>query len=344
MRDFHEASLVKAVLHQVFPRQDMLTLSEAELQLTTDVEEFLLQLTLRGVRDGQAKAANFATTGSGTAASLSTRLLRPGITTWIQDSQSLARLLFEAAKRVNASDATFAVVVARGDIDGSARNVLSLLKLDPAAVFHPVERRDSRGRLVVELELQPDALPRSAQGIQKCAFVGPPNLGLEYRILAIDRQNEGVADFFLTRFLGAEFVLDSKERTERLYRILKQTKNEIAPTLPSDQLVALDRVIDGAVVAARANVDELVGSLPIDERARELFESKLSARLPDRQFDLDRETVNKILKRKRFEADNGLFVSVPADFLDQMVEVIDVQGSDPPKRRVVITTQKWKEV
>lgn len=343
MRDLQEIRIHRAIVHLVLPRHDRLVLSAAELQRDPPVETYLSRHVQRGLSDAQARAANFVVLGADRASGICDRLLgsRPR---FVELSQQLAQRLYnvtEGDDRI--SDATLAVLLCEGatEHDGN-QSFLALLKLDPSDAFRPVERR-SRGQVTVQLALEENVLARNER-VQKAAFVRPDDPSEEFRILLVDRQTEEpAARFFTVDFLGAELVLGPQERTRRLHRSLRQARNEVAPELNAKDLAALDQVIAGAQVSAKVNLDDLVETLPVRSSIRERVDEVLSRDLPDREFDLDPELAGRLVKRRTFVADNNLRISVPAEFVEEMLDVKDIPNTDPPKRRITIETQTWSE-
>lgn len=91
------------------------------------------------------------------------------------------------------------------------------------------------------------------------------------------------------------------------------------------------------------NLDEVVAALPVPSPIRSRIDETISSPIPDREFDLDPGIASRLVRKRRFEADYGVRVVVPAEFYDQMVRVDDVPGSEPRLRRVIIEIQKWQE-
>ncbi len=68
--------------------------------------------------------------------------------------------------------------------------------------------------------------------------------------------------------------------------------------------------------------------------------------MPDREFEVDRDYADTLLRKRRFTGDYGLQVEVSADNFESVVksvERIDEPGA-PPRWRVVIETERWEEV
>ncbi len=346
MRDLQKIIAAQGVVHLVAPRSGGLVLSEGELPLVGGVADFLAGHVDQGLRDSQAKAANFAVRGEDRAFGLCDRLLAPQ-TQILEISQQLATQLYEVMQGDDrVSDGTLAVLLCDAtDADGAQQRFVALVKLDPSDAYRTVEDTDAVGRHVLRLEVESDILPTVRERVQKCAFIRAADPALEYQMLLVDRQRgPGVARFFVTDFLGAELVLDSAERTTRLYRSLRQARNEVADKLNTGELAALDQVVAGTVVARSVNLDDLVEALPVPEEARQRIDELVSRSLPDREFDLDRDVAQRFVRRRTFEGDNGLRLSVPAEFLEQMIRPADAPSTDPHLRRFIIETRTWKEI
>jgi hypothetical protein len=251
LRDLQNIAVARGVVHLVAPRSKGLLLSEAEPPLASGVADFLAGHVDQGLRDPQAKAANFVVHGKDRVSGLCGRLLAPRARL-VEISRQLATRLYDVMEgdgRI--SDGTLAVLLSDAtDGDGNRQRFVALLKLDPSDGFRTVEDTDADGRHVLRIELESEILPTVRERVQKCAFVHIANPSAEYEMLLVDRQRgrqrelDVVSRFFVSDFLGAEFVLDPAERTKRLYRSLREARNDVADELDAGELTALEQVID----------------------------------------------------------------------------------------------------
>src|SRR3954447_119178 len=348
MRELEDVVVVQAVLQLVAPRSGQLDLSQVPLPLDDDVAAFLAGHIVRGLHDSRARAADFVIRGGGRTADLCNELLTDE-TKLVDISQRLAEHMYKVTEDDDrVSDGTLAVCLC--DVTGSngeSERILALLKLDPSPAYRTVVEADEHGQPLLRLALEDGILPSMTERVQKCAFIRADGDDLEFQMLLVDRQRStegasGVARFFIGDFLGAELVMDAPERTRRLYRGLKTGYNKVAPELEAEKLIELDEAITEAVSGLDANVDEIIAKLPVDEMAKQTFDDAIARRLPQRQFDLDLQVAERFVKRRNFEGDNGLRLSIPAEYLKEMITVQDV-GSAIPVRRIVIETELWKE-
>lgn len=350
MRDLHDVTIVRGVTHILAPRDPLmlLRLSEVELPLDPGVVDILAAHVDGGLHDAQARAAVFAVRREDRACGVFTKLLgaRPRL---IELSQLLARRLYtiaEGDERV--SDGTLAVVVCRAvDADGTTVQFPAVLKLDPSTTLRTVMDADPvTHKQRVRFEVDSTTLPSKREKIQKCAFARTVDPAAEYELLVVDRQSGPgvVSRFWITDFLGAELVFDAPERTKRLYRALWSARNAVEQDLDAAQLAALDLVIDGTVVQASVNLDNLVAALPVPEPIRARIDAALSSTLPDREFDLDPGVASQFLRRRTFRGDNALRLSVRAEFTKMIhVEDVDPSNEENRLRRVWFETRTWKE-
>jgi hypothetical protein len=349
VREIQEVVVAHAVLQLVAPRSGQIDLSQVPLPLDDDVAAFLTAHIVRGLHDSQAKAADFVIRGEGRTADLCNQLLADE-TRLVEISQQLAENMYKASEDDDRiSDGTLAVCLC--DVSGAeaeqSERILALLKLDPSPAYRTVVEADEHGQPLLRLALEHGILPSLTERVQKCAFIRADGDDLEFQMLLVDRQRsqegaKGVARFFIGDFLGAEQVMDAPERTRRLYKGLKTGYNKIAPELEAEKLIELDEAITQAVSGEDANVDEIIAKLPVDEGAKQAFDDAIVRRLPQRQFDLDMQVAERFIKRRNFEGDNGLRLSIPAEYLKEMITVEDV-GTAIPVRRIVIETELWKE-
>lgn len=346
MRDVQELAIERSILHLVAPKGRGLVVSERELPLADNpVAAFFEGHLLRGLRDSQTRAANFVTISAGRPAGWIQRLFsQPD--EFLDLSRRIARRLHDVmAQDARVSDGTLAVITYSGLNDGVRTEFVSLLKLDPTDAFRPVTRTDQSGLTYVDLEIEHDIMPTTRERLHKSAFVRSADESIDYHLLVLDRQTEAAAArFFIADFLGAELAFDDRRRTEAFYRAVQTARSQVAPRLAAADLKALDDSIGGAMAGRAINLEEWIPTLPVGDEEREIFERAIGESLPDRQFDLDEDIRRRFVRRRRFEGDNGLVVNVDARFFDGMVEIEDVPNTDPPVRRVVITTQKWREV
>lgn len=347
VRDYHDIRIGRVALHVVAPRAGNLekTDEELDLPLPDEMSEFFAGHVQRGLNDAQARAARFIVPGPDRAQGAVDSILSSSDALVLSSGQ-LASLLYEASKDdERVSDATFAVLVcAARDREDAEQSFVALLKLDPSSQFR-TRSRQANGLRKITLEREPGILPSVNERLQKAAFIRADAEGNEFRMLLVDRQRERdvVSDFYVSKFLGAELTLDSRKRSEILWREVHNARNAIQESLTAEQLTTLDGYIWGSTLGTAINLDSFEDGLPIDDgEARATFVAHLDAALPDREFELDRELMDKVHRRRTFEGDNGLRVSLGSEYFADMVDVVD-DPNRPGGTVVAIRTMTWSE-
>jgi hypothetical protein len=350
MRDLHDVRILRGVAHVVAPHDptQLLKLSETELPLDGEVSNILIAYVRGGLDDAQAKAGVFVVRNRDRVSGVCARLLEPK-PSLVELSQQLARSLYLVAENDSrVSDGTLAVLLCEAlTIAETPVQFVAILKLDPSAKLRTAVDKDPvTGAWQIRYEVDLATLPSRHEKVQKCAFVRAVDPETDYEMLVVDRQRRGdvVSRFWVSDFLGAEFILDAPERTKRLYRALQVGRNEVESELNAADLAALDQVISGAVVQASVNLDELVAALPVPQPIREQLGAVISQSLPDREFDLDPGIARRFVRRRTYLGDNGLRLSVLAEFAERVhVEDIEPGGRDTRLRRVSFETRTWRE-
>jgi len=341
MREWSQVTIRQAIFHEVAPNLSAPTLSQGAVALSDHHREFLTQHVLRGLKDHRAKAANFFVAGPARAQGLSAAILGDPVD-FVETSQKIAKLLHSSVlndQRISPGVLAVLICSASAEGGGPSRDILALLKLDLLNGFK-TEVHHRSGRSVLELVVEERMLPSTRERLQKCAFVRPPSS--EYQLLVVDRQTPGIADFFLRDFLGAEFALDDTQRTLDLRRALYALRHRVAPGLTGDQLAKLDLFVQGTLASQVVDLDELAESTPILETQRETFRKMVLDQLPDHRFTIN-ALVLQAPRQLAFDGDNGLKVSIPAEFFEDMVTVKrDETVAKHPMWIITIRTDKWQ--
>jgi hypothetical protein len=137
-------------------------------------------------------------------------------------------------------------------------------------------------------------------------------------------------------------MYDAKERTSHLYKTLHRTFDDVKDELSEAQYARLEQYLNGQVVGGRVNVDTIIDDLPARKQIKQQFTDALDAELPDKEFDTDHETAEKLVKSRRFRGDNGLLLTVPSRFYADMVKTVP-----PPQKggewTITVRTKEWSE-
>jgi len=278
------------------------------------------------LKNDRVRVAQFTDPAAPVAAACTAILAPKG--NLVQGSQTLAEGLYGLMTR-NAS-------IARGDLavcrysaleDGKPVSQLALLKIDPSEAFSQTTRTDEQGKRYVAVEVEAEVLP--AGELQKCALVRQLEpRPTDYDMVLLDRQLDGenVARFFSRDFLGTDLVIDSRQATKKVYKILTDAENRLRSTLQPDAIVTSYQQQARTLLASPSVTwEQLVLIVPAAVR-QEVSDSVQAAQLPDR-IELDGSYLAKTTKTVTYEGDFDLTLVVPADRFDDLIKVF------PPSQR-----------
>lgn len=357
MRDAQDIQICNndVMLHVLDPKSGLppfLTNRPISLIGGEGLEKFFIQHIENGLKDSISKSAKFKHIDTLTASGICADLLN-GNLPLIEGSQQLARCLNDVMeKNHNIASGDLIVCLFEADNYPGVR-FLALIKIDPSEALLQEVKLDEQGHSYIDLRLQPNALPTIKEKLQKCAFIKPLNpRDLDYDMLLIDRQSgnsidQGVAKFFIEGFLDAEFSLNATQRTERLYKALISSHNQIKNDLTPNESTNLNNRIRDAVTAQSINLDIWIQQLPLSDLHKQLIDQELQRTLPDREFDIDRDLGARFTRRKIFKGDFHLRLAIDSAGFDQIIKDegwITDDPSRPPYRRIVIETEDWNEI
>lgn len=347
MRQFTDIAVTQAAVHLVAPRRGELRRSTAAIDLDDATIRFLAGHVSKGLADGSALAGKFKVRGPKRAEGLCRAIVKSS-QNFVPRSAALAKLLYDASATGTTTDSRIAdgaLLVARcSGTEGDQRNIpfVALLKLDPNDAFRTEEGVASDGSAIIRLVIQPDTLPTPKERLQKAAFVRDEDSA--YDALAVDRQRSGevVSAFFLDSFLGLEHVFDDRERTTRLYRTARRAVDAAQGDLTPDEYTQMDQYVNGVMVGAQVDVDDMLENLPAPPEVKARFADAVNSEITDRQFALDQLIARKLLKSRRFRGSNGLLVRVNSEFFNSMVTAVPPQ-TPGDLWTVTIRTAEWTD-
>jgi hypothetical protein len=317
-----------------------------------DLANFFLGHIENGLKDSTSKSAKFRAIEAGRPSGLCAGMFDHSITL-VSGSQQLASCLDHVMSQNHAIASGDLVVCHFEAINYQGIRFLALFKIDPSSTLLQETRIDEQGQSLVELTVRPNALPTTKEKLQKCAFIRPHNLeNPDFDMLLLDRQSSffkdnGIAKFFIEGFLEAEHSLNDTQRTERLYKALVSSHNQIKNNLTLQENADLDNRIRLAVTGQSINVDSWIEQLPIPEEEKQVIRSEIERNLPDREFNIDQDKGAEFTRRKIFKGDYHLRFAIDAEGYERIIRdegVISDDPSRPPYRRIVIEAENWDEI
>ena len=326
MRYIKDIMLEKAILHVIDAHADEAILTQKELKINEDVEEFVRKHVLKSLNDDETMSCRFLSENVTVAKQVIGVINDPE--TFIQASQALTLHMYETIKNsdIPSGDMLFVQYIA------DEQRCFGILKLDyQMSYMHNITFEEEN--LCINLISQEVGLPNVGQRLKKCAFfTKAPEDQIE--MIVVDKRQkieDGNEDYFVADYLEAVVVSDDTEKTRRFKATVeKWTQKNLA-----DKIEAADTV--------RAMVNETLLSeknISVDEIASNMFESvpeikeSFKEAVADAgyrsgsQFDIDKTWVEKKMKSKQIKTDTGVVIRGEFDFFKDSQKFIVKQNGD----------------
>jgi hypothetical protein len=356
MRDAVNIRIEELILHILDPQGQGLVLSSVPVPLSSNeaLVDYFSGHILGSLKDPGLKSARFRNINPEQPSGVCRDLLR-GEMPLLDGSRRLAQELYgllERDQRITPGD--LAVCFYKADNYPYTR-FLAIMKVDPSQIFNHVIRQDKRGNTYVSFESNSQAF--TGERLQKCAFIQPLEpRHPEFDMLLLDRQRRldeaasragAIAQFFSESFLDAQEVLDSRKFTDLVYRGMLTAENKVRSRLTEEEGEHLEERIHQAVTSRRLNLDNWLESLPLADELKQEIDQSVSARLPVREFPIDRGLSQQLMSKVKFRGDHNLRLEVPAENYFTLVVSEEYVTDDPNRKpfyRIVIETEQWKRM
>lgn len=300
MEYIREININEAVLHILDTNSDEPILNEFKLDLDEDVYRFLLRHTERCLKDEELKYALFNDERN-IVKEVAQEYLN-GHGDIIDVSKEIARQLFTLMKSNSNIPSCDLVVVS---ISTEFGPLLGIFKMDYIKNFtHSVDFVDEK----IGIRILPEysGLPSSSSKIQKCAFIKPLRADQEFNLMVIDKQNKD-SNYFINNYLGCRLIDNERDKTRNLIKAVEDwTRSNLDGNADKAETVR-SAVKDKILSEETVNVGELSESLFGDKQLeKESFNEFISSKGVAGSIEIDREWVDKKLKRVRLKIDNEI--------------------------------------
>lgn len=307
MEYIREININEAIIHILDSNGDEPLLNEFKLDLGEDIYTFLLKHLERLLKDEELKYAVF-NEGRNIVKEISQEYLN-GENDLLEVSKELARQLFIHMKtNVNISSCDLIIV----SISTEHGPMLGILKMDYVKNFtHKIDFTEDK--MGINIVPQLAGLPSSSQKIQKCAFIKPIRAEQTFNLMVIDKQNKSKeaedygSNYFINNFLGCTIISNERDMTKNFLKAAETwtrknikedaDKAEVIRTTIKQKLKEEDLI----------DINELSKDLFKEEpQAKENFVQFVSAQGLDNNVSIDKEWVEKKLKRIRLKIDKDI--------------------------------------
>ncbi len=313
MRYLESVHVNNAVAHVLDKRLEEPLLGIEEMELTEDLHEFFMKHILRGLRGEDSEKARFV--GEGATKQLIRRIFDEP-EAFLECTQEMAKRLFSIMRPMESINGGDLAVVKFHS--GEAR-YLGILKLDYQKSYsHEIEYQNEQFN--VKLVAQDTGLPLTHQKLSACAFVKEDTSDDSYDMLLVERSTgEEGPRFFLNRFMGADRVLDKRDKTKLLRKSVEQwtrtnLKNDLDKALEVREQLN-EELLGSAYIDLEAFSEELFSG---SSDAREKFDKKMETvgLIDGEKIEVDRLWVSNKMKNKAVKTDTGFTIRGEHEFFD----------------------------
>lgn len=311
MEYIKEVSINEAAIHILDNNSDEPIINEYYLELNEEIYTFLLKHIEKALKDEELKYALF-NEGRSIVKEISQEYLK-GESNLLEVSKELARQLFSLMKaNINIPSCDVIVV----SISTEYGPMLGILKMDYVKNFtHKIDFVDEK--IGIGIVPQMAGLPASGQKIQKCAFIKPIGEDQEFNLMVIDKQNKSKdnedygSNYFINSYLGCSLINNERDLTKAFVKATETwTRKNFKEDADRAETV---RSTIKKKLKEEENIDvqELSKDLFREEPlAQENFVQFVEAQGVERNITVDKEWVEKKLKRVRLKIDKDIDIYI----------------------------------
>jgi hypothetical protein len=314
MEYIREISLNEAVIHILDINSDEPILNEHMLELNEELHSFILKHIEKAMRDEELKYALF-NPGRGIVKELTQEYLM-GENNLLQISRELALQLFMLMKANTNIPSCDLMVVSFSTEYGP---MVGILKMDYVKNFtHKIDFVESR--MSINIIPQSAGLPGSGQRLHKCAFIKPLNDDANFNLMVIDKtvkskdSEEYGANYFISSYLSCSIVNNERDMTKNFVKAAESwTRNNIEAD--ADKAETLRSTIKKKLreedsIDIRTVSEEIFQG---DKNSQENFVQYIAAQGLEERINIDKEWVEKKLKRVRLKIDKDIDLYINED-------------------------------
>lgn len=326
MEYIREINIAEAIIHILDNNADEPILNEYRLELSEEIYKFLLKHVERCLKDEELKYAVFNQERN-IIKDLSQEYFN-GENDLMEVSKEMARQLFLLMKSKGNIPSCDLIIVS---ISTEYGPILGILKMDYIKNFtHKIDFLDNKIGINIIPELT--GLPVSSQRIQKCAFIKPISEEQAFNLMIIDKKSSNNKDsedyganYFISNYLGCSIINNERDVTKNfVYAAENFARNNFKEDAVNAETL---RSTIKRKLKEEDSIDVRSLSEDLFKDAKEVqqeFLQYVTDQGVDENIAVDKEWVEKKLKRKRLKIDKDIdiYINDEAYHDDNRFEVI----------------------
>ncbi|MEG1256373.1 nucleoid-associated protein [Clostridium sp.] len=289
----------KVIIHILNHKENIHKLSEFEISLNNKLN-FLLQSYINdSIRSPSRVFAKFNDIDN-VVKNSSIKILQDD-NEFIEESKKISRQLFKSMKGTNASAANLLVVKYRHGLE----KAIGVFKIDFNDSFL-TEEKEEKGKIKIVINTMNNGFSIT-QKLQKCVLIYDDIINeADSSILLLDKQDDNVSDYFVSRFLECELLNNSKKSTKSMIKgILEIINNEYGDD-PIELINKTHNLTSLFDTSKKFKLDIAIKQIFPTENLQKKATDIINKKKIDNTFDINEDQVKKQLNRRSITTSNGI--------------------------------------
>ncbi|MGH4050754.1 MAG: nucleoid-associated protein [Clostridium sp.] len=312
MEYIKEVNITEAIIHVLDNNADEPIMNEYALDLDEEKHDFLLKHIQKCLKDEELKYGVF-NAEENIVKNISQEYLN-GENNLLAVSKEIAKQMFILMRSMGGIPSCDLVIVSFTTEFGP---MLGIFKMDYIKNYvHTIEFVDNK--LGIDIVSQITGLPGSSQRIQKCAFLKPIRAESSFDLMVIDKKiktkessnsesQESGSDYFTNDFLGCQIIKNERDVTKSFVKAAEKFTQKNFPE-NAEKAEAIRSTIKRKL-REEDNIDvkELSEQIfPQEHETKEKFTQFIAEQGIEENISLDKEWIDKKLKRVRLKIDKDI--------------------------------------
>lgn len=314
MEYIKEIIINEAIVHILDSNTDEPILNEYTLQLSEEVYGFLQKHIERCLKDEELKYAVFNEERN-IVKEVSQEYLNLH-NNIIEVSKEIARQMFVLMKADSSIPSCDLVVIS---ISTEYGPMLGILKMDYIKNYtHSVDFVDNKIGINIVPELT--GLPVSSGKIQKCAFIKSIRDDQEFNLMVIDKQSKSKdkedygSNYFISKYLGCTIVDNERDMTKSFVKAAEEwTRSSFEQNADAAEMVRTaikKKLKEEDTIDIHSLSSDIFGD---EEDIQQSFKEYIASKGVNTNVNIDKEWVDKKLKRIRLKIDKDIDLYINED-------------------------------
>lgn len=305
MRNIDEIVVNKVSVNILDRDNDTIVFTDRELELNEETYEYFEKHILKGLKDDEAKTAKFDRDGN------VLKNLCEGIfedeDLFLENCKRISQYFFKCMSN-DEKEASGDVAVCM--FEGQDGKYLAILKLNFADSYSHFVKETEKG-ICVAVGKSKTGLPSLGQKPSKAVFIRDIKETNEYDMLIVDKQKDG---YFANAFVKCDFKRDNRENTRTFQKVSENFARKAFKDNAQEAEEFRNRITNTLRNEDKVNIESVADNCFDDEKIKNDYKAVLvSEGLKEREVHVDRDWVEKKLKKKKLKVDKSIELFIDND-------------------------------